>query len=246
MQEDTQALDGGAACASNAVPAPGQWVREWPAKMSRAAPWCFEKESDCRPPALAWRPESAWPSCCRVAARPRVALFSTGDELAMPWRRAARGHAAGRHLQQQPLFLNALLRRLGCVVTDLGIVPDRPRRHACTRCARPRAARPDPDQRRRVGGRGRPHQARRREQLGTLDLWQIAMKPGKPFAYGRLRREPTRGRAGALHRPARQPGVELRHLPAAGAAVPAAAAGRRRCCYANDSCPRRFHAGQGR
>ena len=59
------------------------------------------------------------------------------------------------------------------------------------------------------------------QQLGSLDLWQIAMKPGKPFAYGTVGRR-------ALHRPAGQSGLQLRHLPAAGAAVPAASCRARR------------------
>ena len=57
------------------------------------------------------------------------------------------------------------------------------------------------------------------QSLGSLDLWQIAIKPGKPFAYGKVG-------ACAFHRPARQSGLQLRHLPAAGAAFPAEAAGR--------------------
>ena len=61
------------------------------------------------------------------------------------------------------------------------------------------------------------------QQLGSLDLWQIAIKPGKPFAYGKVG-------ARAFHRPAGQPGVQLRDLPGAGAAFPAQAAGRQRTC----------------
>ena len=33
------------------------------------------------------------------------------------------------------------------------------------------------------------------QALGTLDLWQISMKPGKPFAYGHVRRSSAPGQA---------------------------------------------------
>jgi molybdopterin molybdotransferase len=48
------------------------------------------------------------------------------------------------------------------------------------------------------------------EALGTLDLWQIAMKPGKPFAWDGAARRGRWGRPGlSFHRPAGQPGVQL-------------------------------------
>ena len=37
------------------------------------------------------------------------------------------------------------------------------------------------------------------QQLGSLDLWQIAMKPGKPFAYGSVRRDAGAGAEAADH-----------------------------------------------
>lgn len=65
----------------------------------------------------------------------------------------------------------------------------------------------------------------------ALDLWQIAMKPGKPFAHGTVRRDAGAGTDAAgsvFHRSAGQPGIQLHHLPAAGSAVSAALAGRAR------------------
>ncbi|MCB1987614.1 MAG: molybdopterin molybdotransferase MoeA, partial [Burkholderiaceae bacterium] len=60
-----------------------------------------------------------------VARRPRVALFSTGDELAMPGEVAPEQLPPGAIYNSNRFFLHALLQRMGCEVTDMGIVPDR-------------------------------------------------------------------------------------------------------------------------
>jgi molybdopterin molybdotransferase len=59
-----------------------------------------------------------------VTRRPRVALFSTGDELVMPGAVAPEHMKPGAIYNSNRFFLRALLLRLGCEVTDLGIVPD--------------------------------------------------------------------------------------------------------------------------
>src|SRR5205809_916253 len=74
-------------------------------------------------------PRSRRPApCCasasatlRVGARPRVALFSTGDELAMP------GEALkpGAIYNSNRFTLRGLIEAMGGVCEDLGIVPDR-------------------------------------------------------------------------------------------------------------------------
>jgi molybdopterin molybdotransferase len=61
----------------------------------------------------------------QVAPRVRVALFSTGDELVMPGEVAPADMKPGAIYNSNRFFLRALLLRLGCTVTDLGIVPDR-------------------------------------------------------------------------------------------------------------------------
>ena len=55
----------------------------------------------------------------------RVALFSTGDELVMPGDVAPADMKPGAIYNSNRFFLRALLLRLGCTVTDMGIVPDR-------------------------------------------------------------------------------------------------------------------------
>jgi molybdopterin molybdotransferase len=84
-------------------------------------------------------------------------------------------------------FLRALLLRLGCEVTDMGIVPDR--RDATLDALRSAAA--SHDLILTSGGVSvgeEDHIKPAVQQLGSLDLWQIAIKPGKPFAYGRVNR----------------------------------------------------------
>ena len=120
-----------------------------------------------------------------VARRPRVALFSTGDELVMPGMRAPQDMPAGAIYNSNRFFLNALLRRLGADVTDLGIVPDQ--REATVAALREAAAHHDVIL--TSGGVSvgeEDHIKPAVQALGQLDLWQIAMKPGKPFAHGRI------------------------------------------------------------
>jgi len=120
-----------------------------------------------------------------VIRRPRVALFSTGDELVMPGAVAPQDMAPGAIYNSNRFFLNALLRRMGCDVTDLGIVPDQ--REATIQALKEAAASHDVIL--TSGGVSvgeEDHIKPAVQALGSLDLWQIAIKPGKPFAYGRI------------------------------------------------------------
>lgn len=118
-----------------------------------------------------------------VVRRPRVALFSTGDELVMPGDVAPHDMPPGAIYNANRFFLQALLKRLGCEVTDLGIVPDN---RAATIDVLRVAARYH-DLILTSGGVSvgeEDHIKPAVQALGHLDLWQVAMKPGKPFAYG--------------------------------------------------------------
>ncbi len=122
-----------------------------------------------------------------VRARVRVALFSTGDELVMPGEVAPQDLAPGAIYNSNRYFLSVLLRRLGCEVSDLGIVPDR--REATLEALR--AAAEAHDLIVTSGGVSvgeEDHVKPAVQQLGGLDLWQIAIKPGKPFAQGWIAR----------------------------------------------------------
>lgn len=127
-----------------------------------------------------------------VMARPKVALFSTGDELVMPGDVAPSDMRPGAIYNSNRFFLRALLMRLGCEVTDLGIVPDK---LGATLAALKTAAEHH-DLIVTSGGVSvgeEDHVKPAVQSLGGLALWQIAMKPGKPFAYGHVRRENTLG-----------------------------------------------------
>lgn len=125
-----------------------------------------------------------------VAHRPRVALLSTGDELSMP------GEALrpGAIYNSNRFMLAGMLRAMGCEVDDLGQVPDR--LDATTAALAAAAA--DHDLVLSSGGvsvGGEDHVRPAVQTLGELDLWQIAIKPGKPLAFGSLRRSGGPGRA---------------------------------------------------
>lgn len=81
--------------------------------------------------------------------------------------------------------MRALLLRLGCTVTDLGIVPDR----LDATIAALKGASEQHDLILTSGGVSvgeEDHIKPAVQALGELALWQIAMKPGKPFAYGKI------------------------------------------------------------
>lgn len=117
--------------------------------------------------------------------RPRVALFSTGNELVMPGAVPPQQLAPGSIYNSNRFFLRAMLQRIGCEVSDLGIVPDR--LDATVQALR--AAATGNDLILTSGGVSvgeEDHVKPAVESLGRLDLWQIAIKPGKPFAYGQV------------------------------------------------------------
>ena len=94
-------------------------------------------------------------------------------------------------------FLRALLLRLGCSVTDLGIVPDR----LDATVAALKSASLQHDLILTSGGVSvgeEDHIKPAVQALGALNLWQIAIKPGKPFAYGQIA-EGAGGGSGAAH-----------------------------------------------
>jgi molybdopterin molybdotransferase len=122
-----------------------------------------------------------------VARKPRVAMFSTGDELVMPGDVAPADMKPGAIYNSNRFFLRVLLQRLGCEVTDLGIVPDQ--REATVEAIRQASQHNDVIV--TSGGVSvgeEDHVKPAVQALGTLDLWQIAIKPGKPFAYGSIPR----------------------------------------------------------
>lgn len=119
----------------------------------------------------------------QVARRLRVAVFFTGDELTMP----GEPLRAGSIYNSNRFVLRSLLENLGCEMTDYGIVPDN---LAATRAILRDAARGN-DLIITSGGVSvgeEDHVKPAVEAEGRLNLWQIALKPGKPLAYGEVNR----------------------------------------------------------
>lgn len=188
MQEDCEVLpaDGGlegGAVRIKAVPAAGQWIRRAGEDVTRGA--VVLSKGERLTPASLGLAASIGISLLPVVRRPRVALFSTGDELVMPGDVAPEQMKPGTIYNSNRFFLRALLLRLGCEVSDLGIVPDR--LDATVQALQGAAQHHDLIL--TSGGVSvgeEDHIKPAVQSLGSLDLWQIAIKPGKPFAYGRV------------------------------------------------------------
>ena len=184
MQEDCEPLaDREGYVSVRQLPRPGQWIRRAGEDVTRGAT-VLSKGERLTPAALGLA-ASIGMDRLLVARRPRVALFSTGDELVMPGEVAPAQMRPGAIYNSNRFFLRALLLRLGCEVSDLGIVPDQ--RDATLDALR--SASQAHDLILTSGGVSvgeEDHIKPAVQQLGSLDLWQIAMKPGKPFAYGRV------------------------------------------------------------
>ena len=182
MQEDCEALEG-ERVRVNTVPAPGQWIRRSGEDITRGS--TVLAAGTRLTPAELGLAASIGLAQLAVARRPRVALFSTGDELVMPGEVPPDQMKPGAIYNSNRFFLRAMLLRLGCEVSDYGIVPDR--RDATVAALRDAGGAHDLIL--TSGGVSvgeEDHIKPAVESLGRLDLWQIAMKPGKPFAYGRV------------------------------------------------------------
>ncbi|MFL6692177.1 MAG: gephyrin-like molybdotransferase Glp [Ramlibacter sp.] len=180
MQEDAQPV-GDHAVRIQRVPGPGQWIRRRGEDVQRGA--VVLQRGHRLDPAACGLAAGIGRAKVRVAPRPKVAMFSTGDELVMPGTVAPEAMRPGAIYNSNRFFLRQLLVRCGCEVSDLGIVPDQ--REATVAALSEAASAHDVIL--TSGGVSvgeEDHIKPAVQQLGSLDLWQIAMKPGKPFAYG--------------------------------------------------------------
>lgn len=169
-------------------PEPGEWIRR-------------TGEDIVAGHVILARGQRLTPQACGLAAsvgiaslkvwrRPRVACFFTGDELTMP----GQPLAPGAIYNSNRYFLTALLRRLGAEVEDLGIVGDT---LEGTRAALRRAA-ASADLIITSGGVSvgeEDHVRPAVEAEGRLAMWRLAIKPGRPLAYGQVGGDPARGGA---------------------------------------------------
>lgn len=184
MQEDCELLDDGR-IRVRSVPQPGLSIRRAGEDVALGAT-VLARGTRLTPAALGMA-ASIGLATLTVARRPRVALFCTGDELVMPGDVLPAQMRPGAIYNSNRFFLRALLQRLGCEVSDLGIVPDR----EDATVAALRSAAQDHDLILTSGGVSvgeEDHVKPAVQALGRLELWQIAIKPGKPFAYGAIPR----------------------------------------------------------
>ena len=169
---------------------PGQWVRYAGEDIKNGA--------EVLPPGTRLSPQSCGLAASvglahlEVARRLKVAVFFTGDELAMP----GEPLKPGAIYNSNRFMLRGMIEGLGCTCTDFGIVRDT--LEETRRVLREAAA--EHDLIITTGGVsvGEEDHVRPAVELeGEIKLWQIAMKPGKPLAYGRVRRNGSE-KAGAM------------------------------------------------
>jgi molybdopterin molybdotransferase len=170
-------------------PQAGEWITAQGADI-RAGSVILPAGTRLTPQALGL---AASVGCARLEVRRRVkvAVFFTGDELTMP----GEPLKPGAIYNSNRFTLRGLLEKLGCEVTDYGIVSDQ---LDATRATLREAAQAH-DLILTCGGVSvgeEDHVKPAVEAEGRLSMWQIAMKPGKPLAFGAVRRG-TSGAQGA-------------------------------------------------
>jgi molybdopterin molybdotransferase len=184
MQEQCEAAGEGRVRV-NAAPVAGQWIRRRGEDV-RAKAVVLRSGARLTPQALGLA-ATVGAAALTVVRRARVALFSTGDELVMPGSVAPDALPPGAIYNSNRFTLRGLLQAAGCDVTDLGIVPDR---LDATRAALREAAAHN-DLILTSGGVSVGEEDHIRPAVATegrVELWQVAIKPGKPLAFGNVGR----------------------------------------------------------
>ena len=177
MQEQCTLLDG--VVTVNHVPHAGEWVRRQGEDI-RAGGVILGAGRRLRSQEMGLA-ASVGLAQVPVLRKLRVAVFFTGDELAMP----GQPLAPGAVYNSNRFTLRGLLENLGCEITDLGIVPDS---LEATKAVLRQAAQGN-DLIITSGGVSvgeEDHIKPAVEAEGRLNMWQIAVKPGKPLAFGEV------------------------------------------------------------
>jgi molybdopterin molybdotransferase len=191
MQEDCSTPEGSADQVQvNITPVFGQWIRRRGEDLT-VGKTALTAGTFLRPQELGVA-ASAGLTHLNVKRRVKVAAFFTGDELSLPGEPLKPG---GIYNSNRDTLL-ACIKAFGCDATDLGIVPDR---LDATRAAL-RQASQDHDLIITSGGVSVGEEDHIKPAVsaeGRLDLWQIAIKPGKPLAFGAVRKseQPNDGEA---------------------------------------------------
>ena len=191
MQEQCEASGQGADAVVKvmAVPRPGQNIRRRGEDIAQGS--VVLRQGACLSPQALGVAASAGLAKVPVWRRPRVALFSTGDELAMP----GQPLKPGGIYNSNRFTLRGLIQAAGAECVDLGIVADS---LDATRAALRQAAQ-GADLIVTSGGVSvgeEDHLKPAVQAEGELSLWQLAIKPGKPLAFGRVGQAPFMGLPG--------------------------------------------------
>ena len=166
------------------LPEKGQWIRLQGEDL-KAGQVALSKGTYLRAQELGVA-ASAGHAKLPVLRKIKVAAFFTGDELTLP----------GEPLKPGAIYnsnrdtLLACIRALGCEATDLGIVPDT---LEATKAALRKASQ-DHDLIITSGGVSVGEEDHIKPAVtaeGRLDMWQIAIKPGKPLAFGAVIKQET-------------------------------------------------------
>jgi molybdopterin molybdotransferase len=126
-----------------------------------------------------------------VFRRLKVATFFTGDEIVEPGKPLGEGEI----YNSNQYHLNALIQKLGCDIVNLGIVKDRLDTTRATILEAARSA----DLVVTSGGVSvgeEDHVRSAIEELGTISMWRLKIKPGKPLVLGHVEETPIIGLPG--------------------------------------------------
>ncbi|WP_273029563.1 gephyrin-like molybdotransferase Glp [Massilia timonae] len=184
MQEQAEAV--GDSVTIHHAPRAGEWIRRKGEDISAGAV-ILPAGSRLRSQELGLA-ASVGLASLPVRRRLRVAVFFTGDELTMPGDVPPEGLKPGAIYNSNRFTLRGLLENFGCEISDFGIVPDS---LEATRATLREAAREN-DLIITSGGVSvgeEDHIKPAVEAEGRLSMWQIAVKPGKPLAFGEVRRD---------------------------------------------------------
>lgn len=171
------------------LPAPGEHIR--PAGQDISAGALVAQAGQSISPQLMGVLASIGLNKVVVRCRLKVAVINTGDELVMPGETCGEGKIYNSNL----FTLTGLLKRLDCEVVTCGIVADT---RASIKAALLAAA-AEADLVISSGGVSvgeEDHVKAMVQQLGQLELWRLAIKPGKPVAFGHIRQTPFIGLPG--------------------------------------------------
>ena len=179
MQERATEIPGGVRIPAGALPKAGQ-NRRFAGEDLKQGQVVFQVGQPVRPAELGML-ASLGIGEVTVYRKLRVAFFSTGDEL----KSVGTALAEGQIYDSNRYTLHGMLTRLNCDMVDMGVVPDVP--EELERAFAAAAANADVVITSGGVSVGEADYVRQLlDKLGEVLFWKIAMKPGRPLAYGKI------------------------------------------------------------